>query len=117
MPAALTPAFAARVRLLLTCLGWPAADDYSAVSLVCVTGGHHRWGCAHATPLGATADTPLLCALAQFASAKERVVQILPVYFWFAQLVCFWFTLTAISLFLPYERCGTGNRGHHAHAS
>ena len=47
--------------------------------------------------------TRVLCA-SQFASAKERVVQILPVYFWFAQLVCFWFTLTAISLFLPYER-------------
>ena len=28
----------------------------------------------------------------------------LPVYFWFAQLVSFWFTLTALSLFLPYER-------------
>ena len=41
-------------------------------------------------------------AVALFKQQTE--VQVLPVFFWFAQLVCLWFTLSALSLFLPYQR-------------
>lgn len=44
--------------------------------------------------------------------SKRRVVQVLPAYYWFAQLVCLWFTLTACSLFLPYKSHTSEIVGH-----